>query len=51
MEFKVITYLAYILISLILTFWVGNTLHKHGRTFLLDIFKQDAVLTDSIASC
>ncbi len=48
MEFKVITYLIYIVISLILTAWVGNTLHKHGRTFLLDIFRQDAVLTDSI---
>jgi len=48
MEFKVITYIVYIVISLILTFWVGGTLHKYGRTFLLDIFKQNELLTDSI---
>ena len=48
MDYKVITYIVYIAISLILTFWVGGTLHKYGRTFLLDIFKQDDVLTDSI---
>ena len=48
MDYKVITYIVYIAISLILTFWVGGTLHKYGRTFLLDIFKKDEVLTDSI---
>ncbi len=48
MDYKVITYIVYIAISLILTFWVGGTLHKYGRTFLLGIFKKDEVLTDSI---
>jgi len=48
MDFKVIAYLTYIIISLGLTVWVGRTLHKHGRSFLLDIFAQDHLLTDSI---
>lgn len=48
MEFKIITYAAYVVISLGLTYWVGNTLHKYGQTFLLDIFDQDEVLTTSI---
>lgn len=48
MEFKIITYAAYVVISLGLTYWVGNTLHKYGQTFLLDIFDQDEVLPTSI---
>ena len=32
------TYLAYLAISLALTVWVGRTLHKNGRVFLVDSF-------------
>jgi len=48
MEYKIITYAIYVTISIGLTLWVGKTLHKYGRTFLLDIFGQDEMLTTSI---
>lgn len=39
MDFTVITYLAYIAISILLIFWVGRTLFTHGRIFLIEIFE------------
>ncbi|HBP22818.1 MAG TPA: hypothetical protein DEA08_34185 [Planctomycetes bacterium] len=44
----VITYLVYIAISLALTVWVARTLHKNGRVFLVDVFKGDEALADSV---
>lgn len=44
----VITYLVYIALSLALTVWVARTLHKNGRVFLVDVFKGDAALADSV---
>lgn len=44
----VITYLVYITLSLSLTIWVGRTLHKNGRIFLVDVFKGDAAMADSV---
>ena len=44
----VLTYAAYTLVSLSLTVWVGRTLHKNGRRFLVDVFKGDAELADSV---
>ena len=48
MNYLVITYLAYIALSFALTIWVGRTLFTHGRVFLLEIFKRDEVLVDSV---
>ena len=48
MNLLVITYLIYVTISVILTFWVGRTLFTNGRHFLLGIFKNDTVLVDSL---
>ena len=42
------TYLAYLGLSIILTVWVGHTLHKNGRPFLVHAFDSNAVLADSI---
>ena len=42
------TYLGYILISLGLTVWVGRTLHKNGRIFLLENYADNTVLADAI---
>lgn len=42
------TYLAYVLISVALTVWVGRTLHKNGRAFLVDVFADRADLADSV---
>ncbi len=38
MDTVVWTYIAYLVISFILTVWVGMTIQKHGRVFLMDVF-------------
>lgn len=48
MDFKVVTYIAYLVISVILTAWVGKTLHKNGRVFLVDAFHGNELLADSV---
>jgi hypothetical protein len=47
MNIVVTTYLAYLLISILLTIWVARTLHKSGRVFLVDVFRRDD-LADSV---
>jgi len=42
------TYLTYLLISVSLTVWVAKTLHKNGRIFLVDTFRGNESLADSI---
>jgi len=44
----IITYLAYLAISVALTIWVARTLHKNGRVFLVDSFLGNAALADSV---
>ena len=41
------TYLGYAAVSVALTVWVGRTLHKNGRRFLVDTF-EDESLADSV---
>lgn len=41
-------YLAYVVISVALTVWVGRTLHKNGRAFLVDVFAERGDLADSV---
>ncbi len=41
-------YLAYVTISVGLTVWVGRTLHKNGRAFLVDVFHERGDLADSV---
>ena len=43
-----ITYLIYLAISVGLTAWVANTLHKNGRLFLVDVFRGNGELADSV---
>jgi hypothetical protein len=42
------TYLLYLTISIGITVWVARTLHKNGRTFLLDAFQGNEGLADSV---
>jgi hypothetical protein len=42
------TYAAYVGISLGITFWVGRTLHKNGRVFLVENFQGRDALADSV---
>lgn len=48
MDATLYTYLAYVLISVALTIWVGRTLHTNGRAFLIDVFADRADLADSV---
>lgn len=43
-----ITYIAYLAISVSLTIWVAQTLHKNGRFFLVDVFHGNESLADSV---
>jgi hypothetical protein len=42
------TYISYVVLSVILTIWVGHTLHKNGRVFLIDVFNNNETLADSV---
>ncbi len=46
MDSTVTTYLIYLALTVPLTIWVGRTLYRHGRIFLLDVFEGD----DSLAA-
>jgi hypothetical protein len=42
------TYAAYLIISLAITYWVGRTLSRNGRLFLVDAFRGREELADSV---
>lgn len=42
------TYATYVSVSLLLTYWVGNSLHGNGRIFLIENFRGHAALADSV---
>src|SRR5215475_3166069 len=42
------TYLLYLAVSVALTIWVAQTLHKNGRVFLVDSFLGNESLADSV---
>lgn len=42
------TYLAYLAVSLGLTVWVAHTLFRNGRLFLVDVFRGNEALADSV---
>ncbi len=44
----VYTYIIYLSVSILITLYVGNTLHKNGRVFLVENFKKNEELADSI---
>jgi len=48
MNHTVIAYCIYLPVSIILTIWVARTLFNHGRIFLIEIFRQDLTLADSV---
>jgi hypothetical protein len=48
MNTVVITYITYLGISIALTVWVAQTLHKNGRVFLVDVFHGNEALADSV---
>ncbi len=42
------TYIIYLAVSLLITLWVGTSLHKNGRVFLVENFRGSEALADSI---
>ena len=42
------TYTIYLLISGAMTIWVARTLFRHGRPFLVDAFRGNEVIADSV---
>lgn len=44
----VTTYALYLLIAVPMTIWVARTLHKNGRVFLIDCFRKNEELADSV---
>jgi len=44
----IITYILYILISVGLTYWVGRTLHTNGRVFIVESFRGNEQMADSV---
>jgi len=48
MDKTVITYALYLLIALPLTVWVARSLFRNGRVFLVDCFRGDEGLADSV---
>ena len=48
MNYYIITYILYVVLTIGLTIWVANTLFKNGRIFLVDIFHGNEPLADSV---
>ncbi len=48
MNYIIITYCLYLIISISLTIWVARTLFKNGKIFLYDIFHGNKDLADSV---
>jgi len=44
----VLTYAAYLVISVALTVWVARVLSSNGRAFLVDVFAGDGEIADSV---
>ena len=41
-------YFIYLTLSIVLTIWVAQTLHKNGRIFLVDVFGGSEAMADSV---
>ena len=48
MDPLVLTYAAYVALAVPITLWVGSTLRRNGRVFLLDVFDGDEDLAAAV---
>lgn len=48
MDNAVIAYVLYLLIAIPLTIWVGSTLSRNGRVFLVDVFDGNDELAEAV---
>jgi hypothetical protein len=48
MNYIILTYIVYLITTIILTVWVSKTLFKNGKIFLVEIFHGHRELADSV---
>lgn len=48
MDYTLVAYAAYLLVSVGVTVWVARTLVRHGRHFLVDAFAGNEALADAV---
>jgi hypothetical protein len=48
MTYNTIGYIAFGIIMYFTIFHLGHTFHKHGRVYMIDLFKKESHLVDSI---
>src|SRR5689334_23479087 len=48
MNVVVSSYVVYLIVSVALTVWVARTLHRNGRVFLVDAFRGNEAVADSV---
>lgn len=48
MNYVILTYCLYLLLSISITVWVARKLFKHGQVFLVDIFHGNSMLAGSV---
>ncbi|MEO1050896.1 MAG: hypothetical protein AAFX87_09720 [Bacteroidota bacterium] len=48
MNYQILAYSIYLILSIALVIWVAHTLFKNGRVFLIEIFAKDQNLADSV---
>jgi hypothetical protein len=48
MNYVILTYCLYLLLSISITVWVARKLFKHGQVFLVDIFHGNSMLAASV---
>ena len=46
--FTVYSYFTYLFVSVLLTIWVARTLHRNGRIFLVEAFRGNEQMADSV---
>ena len=48
MNYTILAYSIYLILTIALTMWVAHTLFKNGRVFLVDIYHGNEELADSV---
>jgi hypothetical protein len=48
MNYVILTYNIYLIVTISLTIWVAKTLFRNGKVFLIDIFHGNKELADSV---
>jgi hypothetical protein len=48
MNYNILTYIFYLLITLFVVLYVGSVLYRNGRPFLINTFKGDSSIADAL---